>query len=201
MIFYLSIGFVILKFWWVGKKSYEFIWALQIRIIIWRKKLLMSNTFNWEEWLSNFSQLVCAHMPLLDETISDEDSPIMSMWQWHCECSLMLVAPCLNAQECSWVLMSDLVAMAPCSWVLIRSQKSQCPLISDYECSWFYGAKILGVHRCPWAFMSTHEQPSALMSMVTLQKDHSQALISIHEHEAMAPRAMISTHSAIASYS
>ena len=38
------------------------------------KKLLMSNTFNWEERLSNFSQLIGAHMPLLDETISDEDS-------------------------------------------------------------------------------------------------------------------------------
>ena len=41
------------------------------------KKLLMSNTFNWEERLSNFSQLIGAHMPLLDETISDEDSPVL----------------------------------------------------------------------------------------------------------------------------
>ena len=36
----------------------------------------MSNSFNQEERLSNFSQLIGAHMPLLDETISDEDSPI-----------------------------------------------------------------------------------------------------------------------------
>ena len=100
------------------------------------------------------------------------------------------------AHECSLKLMSAFGAMRPCSWVLmvayerswmLKAIMSVAPLRQKH--SW----ALMRAHGHSWALMSPYKQQWALMIMAPWHKQPSWALISIHEHGAIAPIPLMGT--------
>ena len=96
---------------------------------------------------------------------------IMSMGQWHCECSSMLMAACLmKAHDRLWVIFPQWHHAHACWWLFI----------SAYECSWApmntqnFGSieprALMSTNEWSWALLSTHELSWALRSTFGTQE-------------------------------